>query len=289
MTVKRFGIAVWLLVCGFCFWVPQNAQAVALAESSISFTNLHITSIDPQTGKPVGTVELLPWYMEAYAEARNSLGELKQDFHNDFSPATVPPADAAVTWAKGHGDVAAPNDPPDLNVAANANTQQVLIPDHIKDAWAASQGRGTLANAFMVTGGIGLVEVNFLGIVDYFLHVLTTNNGVYAETETTFTLEVFGLPLINNELQDSIVLFFHDHLAIGPNSEDRRQDSEVLFNERQVFVEFGKAYSFVLESDSESYAVVPEPSTIALMLLSLGILAGFVRKQCSITRFVKSN
>ena len=38
MTVKRFGIAVGLVVCGLCFWVPQSAHAVALAESSISNT-----------------------------------------------------------------------------------------------------------------------------------------------------------------------------------------------------------------------------------------------------------
>ena len=33
MTVKRFGIVVWLLVCGFCFWVPRNVHALALVVS----------------------------------------------------------------------------------------------------------------------------------------------------------------------------------------------------------------------------------------------------------------
>ena len=117
MTVKRFGIAVGLVVCGLCFWVPQNAHAVALAESSISFTNLQITSRDP-----AGTVELFSdWYMEAYAEARNSLGGLSQQFNSSTSPDTIT-ADAAVTWAYGHGDATALGHPPDFDVQENAAT-----------------------------------------------------------------------------------------------------------------------------------------------------------------------
>ena len=152
-------------------------------------------------------------------------------------------------------------------MTASANSK-VNIPAHVKDQSATSTGRGTLFNTFTITGGTGAVSVDFSANVTRFLHVLTQDNGVLADTDTTFALTVFG----GNLLDPLTPLFFHDRLLIGPDAEESRTGSlPPLFG--TALLTFGETYSVVLESDSEAFGVVPEPSTLALLLLSLGILA----------------
>ena len=266
---------IWLLVGGFCLLAPQSVYAVALAESNLSFSNLQIVPAS-------GTVVLTPWGLEAFAEARNSLGELDQDYASSTSPDQVQ-ADAAVTWANAQGDASALADPPDLNVTANANST-VDIPDHIKMAWAASDGRGSLSNLFTITGGTGSVEVDFSVDIAGSLHVLTTNNGILAETETIFTLAVINLItgdlelLLSNDDPDKPPL---PHLLVGPNSKDDLSISETLT--ATPTLEFSTPglevpYFLYIEVDSESFGVVPEPPVLALMSLGVGILVVSARK-----------
>ncbi|MFO1433709.1 MAG: PEP-CTERM sorting domain-containing protein [Candidatus Competibacteraceae bacterium] len=307
MTVKRFGIAVGLLVCGVCFWVPQNVHAWVEAESSISFTDLQITPLDP-----VGTFELLfPWTrvpyggLESFAEAKNSRGDLYQaSISNDpdiggslvtegtgsatfsvSSSGNAVSAYAYVPWADGYGDASAPADPPDLNVTANA-ASTVDIPDHIKMQWAASEGSGSLSNYFVITGGTGSVEVNFSVNIDSLLYVHTTKNGILAETQTFFTLEVFDGYTGDLVWRLSTFDIENDynplHLLVGPNSERRLEFAKTLA--AIPILEFTVPYYFFIGVDSESRGVVPEPPVLALMSFGLGILLVFIRRNREIFR-----
>ena len=173
-------------------------------------------------------------------------------------------ANAAVTWADGHGTASAPASPapPDLNVTGTADSH-VNIPGCVVGA-AQSLGRGALYNEFMITGGTGTVNVDFSVDIAGALDVFTDECGVFAETEVIFGLELDGTP----------ILFHNDYLYVGNNDSAILSVSESLFDTRTL--EYDVPYFLYLEVDSESAgANTPEPSTIALMLIGLGGLAGF--------------
>ncbi len=200
--------------------------------------------------------------MDVFAEAQNSLGEYDAD--GDFSTGGTVGANAAVTWANGNGTASAPAPPapPDLNVTASG-ASDVDIPGQTV-AQASSLGRGALYNTFTITGGIGTVDVDFSVDIAGDLYVFTDKCGVFAETEVIFGLELDGAP----------ILFHDDLLSIGSNSSATLSVSESLFDTRTL--EYDVPYFLWLECDSESAAAnVPEPSTIALMFIGLGGLAGF--------------
>lgn len=204
-------VCLSLIFTALCLSQVQEAGATAIANSDLSFFNLQIT---PQ----FGAIDLLfDWELEAFAEAKNSLGELDQDYDFSLSGGTVS-ADAMVTWADGHGDASAPIFfPPDLSVTANANSN-VNCPGCDPKA-ASSLGRGSLLNEFVITGGLGTVDVDFSANLLGDLYVFTDECGLFAITEVIFGLELDGNP----------ILFHHDLLAIGPNSSDRLPVSEALF------------------------------------------------------------
>lgn len=252
MKLNPFRTLTLVLFCSFFLLTPQSVHATAIANSNLSFFNLQITPDN-------GTVELFwDWELEAFAEAKNSLGELDQDYDFSFFGGTVA-ADAMVNWANGHGDASAPTFfPPDLSVTANASSN-VNCPGCDPKA-ASSLGRGGLWNYdFVITGGTGTVDVDFYVDLAGFLFVLTDECGVFAETEVIFGLELDGNP----------ILFHHDRIAVGPNDSDSLLVFETLHT--TVPLEFEVPYFLYLEVDSESAgAVVPEPATLSLMLVGLG-------------------
>jgi hypothetical protein len=231
--------------------IPQSVWATAIANSALAFSSLQIT---PGSG----TLQLNnPWALIAFSEARNSLGELDQDFALGSSPGSVS-VDSMVTWAEGHGTASAPNDPPDLNVTGAA-ASSVNIPGNITGA-AESLGRGTLINDFMITGGTGPVNVDFSVNLAGLLRVLTDEFGVLAETEVIYGLELDGEKL----------LFFNDRLSIGSSLAITRPVNQSLAATKTLA--FDTPYSLFLEIDSESRALnIPEPPTLALLLTSLGL------------------
>jgi len=254
MKLNPFRTLTLVLFCSFFLVNPQIVNATAIATSDIAFTNLQII---PTTGN----VEFqYDWGLEAYAEAKNSLGELDQDYDFSFFGGTVA-ADAMVAWADGHGDASAPEFPahPDLNVTANA-ASNVDCP--VCDPKAASSlGRGGLWNDFVITGGTGPgpVDVDFYVDLSGVLSVFTDECGLFAETEVIFGLELDGTP----------ILFHRDRIAVGPNDSDSLLVSETLYT--TVPLEFEVPYFLYLEVDSESAgAVIPEPATLSLMLVGLG-------------------
>ncbi len=241
------------MVLGVLLGLAQGVQAIAIAESDLSFFGLQISPAS-------GTLELLsPWELETFAQAQNSLGELSDEFVSATGPAAIQ-ANAQVTYAEGQGRAAALGDPPDLDVTADA-ASEANIPA-ATTAQAASLGRGAFFNFFQITGGVGPVQVDFSGQLTGMLQVMTDQFGQLAETETIFALEVDGFP----------VLFFQDLLSIGPNDADSRPVSETLFG--SLTLAFDTPYFLFAEADSESQAInVAEPGTLALLLPGLGLLA----------------
>ena len=238
-----------------------SAHATAIAISDLGFSNLQIV---PESG----TLEFLwDWEIEAFAEAKNSRGELDQDFDFSLFGGFVD-ADAAVTWASGHGEIAAPDYyPPDSDVSGYASTNVNCPGCDPKSASALGRGIATMWEFMIVdTAGTGTDQVNVDFSVDLEggLLVSTDECGVFAKTDV-----IFGM-----ELNDDIILFHQDSLAVGPNSFDSLSVYETLAT--TISLEYNVPYYLYLEVDSESEAaVVPEPGTIVLMLVGLGWLSFF--------------
>jgi len=253
MTPKSFRLFAFLLLSTLFFSAPRIVYATAIAFSDIAFFNLQITP-------SVGSIQFLDlWTAEAFAQASNSLGQRDQAF--DFSVGGVAVANAAVTFANGHADASA------LNLTAIA-TSAVNIPG-AQEAQASSVGLGTLFNSFIITGGTGPVEVGFSADIAGLLNVFTDETGLRARTRTIFALELDGTPIL-----------FHDlFLDVGPNSASTLAFSQILF--ATLSLQFNTPFFILAQVDSESLGIntpIPEPSTITLMLVGLGALAGFARK-----------
>ena len=261
MTAKRWPILVIAAAC--LLGAPKPAAATAIANSSIDFKNLAIT---PAAG---GFSFDGPWFLEAFAEADNSLVDPSADFAFSMSPDTIGAA-AAVTWASATGAASAPNSPPDLAVTGAASSD-VNIPG-CGPAFASSKGRGTLFNFFTLAGGGPSVDVKFAIDIAGLLNVMTDACGLSAMTETVFTLEVDGTP----------ILFRDDILSIGPNDSASLSFSTTLMASVMLdsFDPAGNPLShfLLLEVDSESSGLVPEPPAGLLLIAGLAALAAARRR-----------
>jgi hypothetical protein len=269
MTAKRWPILVFVAAC--LLGAPKPAGAMAIANSSIDFKNLAITPA-------LGTFSLDgAWFLEAFADANNSLGQVDNGFSASVSPDSIS-ASAAVTWASAKGTASAPNDPPDLAVTGSA-LSDVNIPG-CGPAAAFSKGRGTMFNFFTLTGGGPSVAVTFAVDIAGLLNVMTDACGLSAMTETIFTLEVDGTP----------ILFRDDILSIGPNDTASLSFSTTLMASVMLdsFDPAGNplSHSLLLEADSESSGLVPEPPAGSLLIAGLAALAA-VRRRLAIVRMEK--
>jgi hypothetical protein len=180
-------------------YAPLHAGATAIALGELEFKNLAITPA-------AGTFSLGgPWSLEAFTHADNSLGEIANTFTSSISPDSIG-ASAAVTWASATGSASAPNAPPDFAVTGSARSD-VNIPG-CRSAFASSRGRGTMSNVFTLSGGGPSVGVTFASDTSGLLKLMTDACGVFARTETVFTLAVDG----------EVVLFDDRSRGIGPNS-----------------------------------------------------------------------
>lgn len=231
--------------------VPRWANATAIADSTLDFSNLMVV---PATGSL--TLDG-PWLLQAFASANNSLGESDAQFDFTFSPGTVNES-ANVTWAMASGTATALGDPPDLDVSGAA-ASMVNISDPGSNAAFASPGTGTLSDCFTVSG-TGSVDVTFATTIGGLLHAFTDALGTVAATETTFSLQVDG----------DQVLFYDQSLSIGPNDSQTQNFSTQLSN--TVSLDTGVSHCMVLEADSESHAQtqsIGEPPSSALLLAGL--------------------
>lgn len=263
MRIKHIRIfALSLFLCLF-FSAFQSTYADALSISTLNFSNLQIT---PTTG----SVQFAgSWEATAFAEARNSLGEVLLSF--DSSSGGVAHADASVTFANGHGLADASG--VIIGCATGVNIAGCLPRE------ASSVGRGSLFNTFMITGGTGTVDVNISAMLDGMQHVLTDSCGELAESEVIFSMD------ITDSLGNVVFsLSFNSLLRIGRSAEMQSLISQALMNTAQL--QFDTPYTIFIETDAESRGItspIPEPATMVLMLSGLGFVAGFVRKRRAVT------
>ena len=245
MKTPRILIAISLF-----FLHAPHVWAAAQATSDLRFLSLQITPT-------AGAISFAgPWDVSAFAQGANSLAELDVDFQSN--PGGPIAANAAVTYANAHGDANG------LSLTGNAESN-VFIPGTI-EAFAASAGRGTLSNSFMITGGVGDVSVTFSLGMSGVLQALTDAFGLQAETEL----------IVNMQLDGDPVLFYTDLLSIGPNSSAMRPVSQTLTEIRTLH--FNTPYFLLAEADSESRGInaIPEPSNAligSMLLCSVALTA----------------
>ena len=252
MMSKRFPvIAVFIAAC--LLGAPLKTSAMAIANSSLDFKNLSITPA-------AGVISLDgPWFLQAFAHADNSLGQIDENFTPGSSPGTVS-ASAAVTWASATGTASALNGVPDLVVTGSAQSD-VNLPGPGAAA-AFGKSRSTLFNFFTLSdSGNVQFEIDIAGL----LNVMTDAFGLFAQTETVFTLEVDGTP----------ILFQNDLLSIGPSDSATQAISTRLSN--TVTLDAGSHF-LLLEIDSESAGAVPEPPVGLLLITGLAALVAARRR-----------
>ena len=271
-----------ILLAAVALGASPMAQATAISTSHLGFADFAIT---PGSG----ALKLMgDWWLQSYAEARNSKGDLAQAFADNFfggmeveqgnaqasysAELFSVAADAVVPWAQARAEATDESSPPPgLDIAAPVQTN-VLVPG-CQPKWATGVARSDLFNGFMVTGGTGTVEVTFSVDLGGQKTVATDPCGLLAWAELTFTLEIYDLlPVLEDQsLQDQVVLFHKNRLECdGPNCFKEEIVDKMLTATRVV--EYGKLYSFVVETDDEQYAMVPVPPTLLLALLGLAVL-----------------
>jgi len=251
---KLSSVAAKLLWASLFLSLPQVVYADAMATSTISFSNLVITS----TGK----IQFQnPWDAQAFAQAQNSLGGLDSEFASKSGGnATI---SAAVPLASASGNAA-------VAPLGGGASSQAIIPGDL-NAQSLSTGTGTLFNSFEITGGTGTVAVTFSVNLAGNLLVMTDPLGLLAQTETIFALQLDGAP----------ILPFSSSLTVGPSSSASMTFGPTLST--TLPLKFGTPYSLVAQADSESQAInIPEPPTASLLLT--GLLAALLRTAAGVRK-----
>jgi hypothetical protein len=173
----------------------RPVQATAIASSQLQFSNLQINPV-------TGTVELMDvWTTTAFANA---------DAFSQFDSQTGQPsvANATSSFSSAHGEATASGSP-DLHISGLASSG-VAIPTGTT-AQGLSTGRGGLLNSlqFMLTGGSGPVSVNFSIRLDGSLHDLTAQDGLLANSEVVFNLQLDGNAILFADYPQSIGVTVH--------------------------------------------------------------------------------
>jgi hypothetical protein len=231
--------------------LPNSVSAMAIASSNITFSNLTLAPA-------AGALTVDQWFLDPFASANNSRGQIDQQEDFALSPETLSQT-ATVAWATANGNLSASGDPPNLAVRGGASSS-VSIPG-CQPAAAFSTGLGTLSNTFTI-GGTGTVAVQFGIDIAGTLNAMTDACGAAAATETVFTLEVDG----------NSVLSFDRSLSIGPLQAASPPDFTThLAN--TIMLDAGVSHFVILEADAESSGhTIPEPSPNTLLLAGLGAL-----------------
>ena len=231
----------------------------AWASSVIVNTGLSLTEL--QISPATGTLDVLsPVTVSTYAEALDSSGGFDDSASN---PANA--ADSTLATASGAGSGSALTG----SVTANIN-----LPDSF-NGFGSSTGQSSLSGSFqIISTSSSPIDVTLSAALSGSQFLQTTGNGVLATSEIIFTLL---LP----DLSASPILALDNPLSIGPGSETNAPYSSTLTT--SVSLSPNTDYSFVvsLDAESEGVSITPEPSSLSLVLTSVGLLAVLGRRLTS--------
>lgn len=240
----RSGLFVLLL-----FLPLKSAFALVMASSTLSIFNLQII---PITGSVVFSGP--PDVSASVNASFNSLGET--DSNGAFGTGIDVLANAAVTFAAGHAEASASAGTASvtsaINLGGNSNAAGVSSPGSV----------ASLSGFFDLTGVSGMVDVAFSFDVSGLLHGFADSIGSFG-TDFDASLEIDGTPM----------LFDFRSLSGGPNFPDTTQ----LFSETlsaTVSLDSTQSHFYIWTAHSDTFVsnTVPEPGTIALVLVALGLL-----------------
>lgn len=222
-----------------------SLRATVICNAQISLTSLQIL---PTTG----TFTLVtPWMATAFAQGQNSLGELDQHFDG---PGLTASATATVTGVNASGSA-------DASLLTAAASSMLNI-SGMGLMTASSTGQSALTSMFMITGGTGPVNVQFMANVTRTISLSTDAFGQFAEEEIIFSLLLDG----------NHVLFSDDLASIGSNDSFSMMISGI--QSQMVTLQFNTVYTVGSYFDVDTppnMNGIPEPATIWLIGGSLGL------------------
>jgi hypothetical protein len=233
-------------------------QASVIANSSLTLTQFQIL---PSTG----SVRFLsPVTATTFAQVQDSLGGLDQQLNTIDDAAAL--ATASTTLANANAAASAPART--ANAVTGANLAGI-------DASGSSTARSDLSATFEIVGATGPVDVLFKVLLDYIQSLTTSDGGLSATSELSFTLT----------LDDGDQpLFFDNILDVGPDSTTSTSSSTPLNG--AATLDPNTDYSFLLKLDSEtSVRNTPESSTI-LLVISGGLFILAARRRAVAQRLL---
>lgn len=246
MKRRSHALVALLLSGSFQLFVSLQTLADATATSQLSFGGLFIA---PSGGS---AQFLTNWQASAYAQ-----GGVNGQYNTGASPS----ASATGDFSLGTGSASVPG-LPSYNVIGSSGASNSII--GLIDASDQATGQSTVwEDQFMITGGSGSVNTTFSMNISGLLNVLTDANGVSAQAETVFTLQLDGNPVLFN---DSL-------LTIGSSQSEMLPISMTLSN--TVTLQYDTSYQLLIEADSEGSVLnTPEPGigALATLVASLALL-----------------
>lgn len=240
----------------------QSAHAGAFASGHLELQSFTMTPSG-------GLIQFLePWTVNAFAEASNSDGALIQDFQSGSGSASAS-ANVMGVAAQSSGSM------PAIMGMPNQVQSSVNLPG-ASDLAGAAIARTTMVTQFMITGGIGPVEVTFAAMLNVMLQAMTDGAGASAAAEAIFAVELDGVPILS----------FFDMVGAGPSGSQMMSSMPSLSSVQML--EYDVPYFLVLDLDTEPKGLntVPEGGESFLLLLAVaGALAGARRWMGRARRF----
>lgn len=251
MTRKSLSrLFVHILLLGLLLGASSTAYADAISISSVSFSNLQITSA-------AGTVVFTPTGASAVALATNSLGQ------------TAPVMSSTLPIAQASTAVLFASSSSVANTTTFSSEAHSLVTLTGCTCEASSAGQGNLSGTFVITGGDGNVNVNIGALFTTMQSVMTDQFGTFSQSQVITTLTLDGVAIFD----------VTNIVNIGRNLSD--EETALHQISEAVSLQFNVPHTISIHIHAGSLAgnQVPEPATAVLLFSGLGFMAGFVRKR----------
>lgn len=230
----------------------QNAYAFATGSASLSARQFAISPLE-------GSILFSDWGFSAASEAHNSLGDGPPGF-DDVGSGGMYLAATSYTYQSGSAKVDTMGGF-DLGSFELEVSSLSDIPTGVGPAQAGGANIATIMASFVILRAdndllnFDPVSVEFSALLDASTSVATGADGLAADAEVNFYVEVFG---------DSMLSHFHTN-SVGESGSDSETFAETVSSVHSL--QYNTPYFLVISLDAESNAmtqsVVPEPATVA--------------------------